>query len=256
MERQSFYFFDIDENILHLPTRIHLLNTMTGEERAMSQENFDGIKSYLGVPGRWEDWAAPPAKAYREFADGKDRNGEEYLLRDVRRALEGSEWQGPSWDLFKYAVLKRRPLAIITARQHSKETIKQAIKILVEEGHIPEVPDYLAIYGVSNDEVKAELGAHLTTAGLKRAAIRQCVEAGLNMYGRDLPHSFGMSDDDLKNFDLITSAMLECKMDYPDKRFFVISTNRRRHLKMEIFSPHKDAEKLREAEKDYTRKGT
>ena len=37
-ERQSFYFFDIDENILHLPTRVHLLNTMTGEERPMRQQ--------------------------------------------------------------------------------------------------------------------------------------------------------------------------------------------------------------------------
>jgi hypothetical protein len=251
VERQSFYFFDIDENILHLPTRIHLLNTMTGEERAMRQHEYEEIRGYLGMPGSWEDWADPPARAFREFADGTDRNGEEYLLRDLRRALDSASWKGPSWDIFKYAVLKRRPLAIITARQHSAETIRKALRMLVDAGHIPEEPDYLQIFAVSNDETRDKLGPHLTTAGLKRAAIRQCVETGLERYGRNLPHSFGMSDDDLKNIDLITSAMLECKLDYPDKRFFVISTNRRRHLKMEIFSPHKDEEKLREAEDDY-----
>lgn len=251
MHRQSFYFFDIDENILHLPTRIHLLNTVTGEERAMRQHEYEDIKSYLGVPGLWEDWADPPAKAYREFADGQDRHGEEYFLRDIRRALDTANWRGPSWSIFKYAVLKRRPVAIITARQHSRETIMAGIRLLVEAGHIPEAPDYLAIQPVSNPKVREELGAHMTTAGLKRIAIRKCVEMGLEKYGRELPHSFGMSDDDLKNVDLITSAMLECKIDYPEKRFFVISTNRRRHVKMEIFAPHKDAEKLREAEDDY-----
>lgn len=250
-ERQSFYFFDIDENILHLPTRVHLLNTMTGEERPMRQHEYEEIKAYLGAPGLWEDWADPPARAYREFADGQDRNGEEYLLRDVRRALDTANWRGPSWKIFKYAVLKRRPIAIITARQHSRETIKAGIKLLVDAGHLPEEPDYLAIYPVSNPYVREELGTHLTTAALKREAIHQCVAIGLERYGRQLPHSFGMSDDDLKNVDLITSAMLQSKLDYPEKRFFVISTNRRRHVKMEILPPHKDEEKLREAEDDY-----
>ena len=251
MERRSFYFFDIDENILHLPTRIHLLNTMTGEEKAMTQRDYEDIKAYLGQPGQWEDWADPPHRAYREFSDGKDRHGEEYLLRDVRRGLETDSWKGPSWPIFKYAVLKKRPVAIITGRQHSAEVIKAGIRLLVDAGHIPEEPDYLAIYGVSNPDTRKQLGEHLTTAGLKRKAIHACVEAGLEKYGRDLPHSFGMSDDDLKNVDLISSAMLESKMEHPDKRFFVISTNRRRHLKMEIFSPHKDEEKLREAEANY-----
>ena len=60
-----------------------------------------------------------------------------------------------------------------------------------------------------------------------------------------------MSDDDPKNVDLITSAMLECKIDHPEKRFFVISTNRRRHVKLEVLSPHKEESKLRAAEEDY-----
>lgn len=252
MPRQSFYFFDIDENMLHLPTRSHLLNTMTGEEKSMTQAEFDGIRGYLGVAGDWEDWAAPPERAFREFADGKDRNGEEYLLRDIRRALEaGDDWMGPSWEIFKYAVLRRRPIAIITARQHSEAVIKQGISLLKDAGKIPEDPNYLAIFGVSNTAVRKELGEHLTTAGLKRAAIRRCVEMGLEKYGRDEAHSFGMSDDDPKNVDLITSAMLECKLDYPDKRFFVISTNRRRHVKLEVLSPHKEESKLRAAVEDY-----
>ncbi|WP_421792388.1 hypothetical protein [Hyphobacterium sp.] len=250
-ERTSFYFFDIDENILHLPTKVHLLNTVTGEEKTMSQREFEGIRAYLGVAGDWEDWAAPPERAFREFADGKDRNGEEYLLRDIRRALEGGDWKGPSWDIFRYAVLKKRPIAVVTARQHSRSTIKAGINLLKEAGEIPESPNYVSIFGVSNPEVREELGPHLTTAGLKRKAIRQCVERGLDAYGRDLQHSFGMSDDDPKNVDLITSAMLECKIDYPDMRFFVISTNRRQHVKLEVFPPHKDESKLRAAEGDY-----
>jgi hypothetical protein len=252
MPRQSFYFFDIDENMLHLPTRVHLLNTMTGEEKTMTQAEFDGIRGYLGVAGDWEDWAAPPERAFREFADGKDRHGDEYLLRDIRRGMKaGDDWKGPSWEIFKYAVLRRRPIAIITARQHSEAVIKQGITLLKESGHIPEEPNYLAVFGVSNPDVREALGAHMTTAGLKRAAIRRCVELGLENYGREEAHSFGMSDDDPKNVDLITSAMLECKIDHPEKRFFVISTNRRRHVKLEVLSPHKEESKLRAAEEDY-----
>ncbi|MCW5723351.1 MAG: hypothetical protein KIS81_00165 [Maricaulaceae bacterium] len=253
MNRQSFYFFDIDENMLHLPTKVHLLNTLTGEEQTMTQRKFEDIRAYLGMPGEWEDWTAQPERAFREFADGKDRNGEEYLWRDIGRALEAGDdgWKGPSWDIFRYAVLRRRPIAIITARQHSEATIKSGVRMLAEAGHIPEEPDYLAVFGVSNPAVKAALGAHLTTAGLKRAAIRRCVELGLQRFGRDLPHSFGMSDDDPKNVDLIISAMLECKLDYPDKRFFVISTNRRRHVKLEVFPPQKEEAKLKAAVEDY-----
>jgi len=44
-----------------------------------------------------------------------------------------------------------------------------------------------------------------------------------------------MSDDDPNNVTLAISAMRDCKVKYPDKRFFVINTNREEFVKLEIF---------------------
>jgi predicted enzyme related to lactoylglutathione lyase len=44
-----------------------------------------------------------------------------------------------------------------------------------------------------------------------------------------------MSDDDPANVVLAISAMRDCKLKYPDKRFFVINTNGKEFVKLEIF---------------------
>ena len=64
---------------------------------------------------------------------------------------------------------------------------------------------------------------------------RIAVDLAVERYGADHPHRFGMSDDDPQNVVLAISAMRDCKLRHPDKRFFVINTNRDEFVKLEIF---------------------
>jgi len=71
---------------------------------------------------------------------------------------------------------------------------------------------------------------------MKKLAIKSAVDTALADYGRDLKHRFGMSDDDPANIVLVISAMRDCKISYPDKRFFAINTNHAEFVKLEVFT--------------------
>jgi hypothetical protein len=68
----------------------------------------------------------------------------QYFVDDVQKALESApeNWQAPSWPLLVYACQKQRPVAIVTARGHSPETLKAGVRVLVEKGKIPQEPNY------------------------------------------------------------------------------------------------------------------
>jgi predicted enzyme related to lactoylglutathione lyase len=75
----------------------------------------------------------------------------------------------------------------------------------------------------------------MTIPSAKKIAIENGVDVALQKYGPAPPHRFGMSDDDPANVVLAISAMRDCKVKYPDKRFFVINTNGKEFVKLEIF---------------------
>ena len=128
-------------------------------------------------------------------------------------------------------------MSIITARGHESETIKHGIEILVKDGYLPKIPNYLGIYPVSNPNMRKKLGdsdLQASIAELKRSAIRQSVEMALQKYGYSPHHRFGMSDDDEHNIELITEEMRALKKKYPKISFFVIQTYKNGFKKREI----------------------
>jgi hypothetical protein len=74
----------------------------------------------------------------------------------------------------------------------------------------------------------------LSTASLKKAAIKAAVQDAFECYGENPHHRFGMSDDDPSNVALIRDAMVELKELHPENAFFVISTHDRHLVKEEI----------------------
>lgn len=254
----TFYFFDFDDNTMFLETRVGLRHRQTGDEVLVSTHAFAQIRQFLGRPGEWEQHELYDG-SYRFFRD-KDaaeraRDPDEYFVQDIRQAIENQDemlWQAPSWNMFVHACKEQRPLSIITARGHSDATIKAGVRALVEAGLIEREPNYLAIHAVSNPESRQRILDAITdpqergavmeqadpTSALKRHAIHQTVELALDRYGKDMPHRFGMSDDDPGNIDLIVRAMAECKEKYPDKRFFAINTHTGRHVKLEVYPIH------------------
>jgi hypothetical protein len=235
----SFYFFDIDDNLLFLPTSLYLWNAERRIEQAVSSGEFAAIQNDLGRRGKWQAWAISE-NTFRDFRDstGVAAEGQPFI-RDLLAAITGQKpWRGPSWPLLVHAAEQQRPIAMVSARGHEPTTIEAGLRTLVERKLLKAVPPILGIYTVTNSNVRAQLGVSdpaMTVPSIKKLAIKDAVRKALAQYGEAPPHRFGMSDDDPNNVVLAISAMRDCKLKYPDKRFFVINTNHDEYVKLEIF---------------------
>lgn len=235
----SFYFFDVDDNLLILSTKLYLWNAETKSEQAISSGQFADIQGALGRPGPWQAWAAR-AETFRDFNDQPGlAPDQQSFVRDIVSAVQGSApWQGPSWPLLVHAAKMQRPIAVVSARGHAPKTIELGLEKLRSLGELAAVPPILGIYTVTNPDVLKTLGVTdpaMTIPSVKKIAIENGVDLALQKYGSAPPHRFGMSDDDPANVVLAISAMRDCKLKYPDKRFFVINTNGKEFVKLEIF---------------------
>lgn len=238
-QSKSFYFFDIDDNLLFLPTKIYLWNADRQVEKIVTSGEYAAVQSALGREGVWQSWAVSK-DTFRDFRDDPNApTGDQSFIKDLEAALAtGTAWQGPSWPLLVHAADKGRDIAMVTARGHAPATIEAGLHLLVARGLLSSVPPILGIYTVTNPDVRALVGASdpdMTVPSVKKRAIRHAVGVALDRHGHAPPHRFGMSDDDPNNVVLAISAMRDCKLDYPDKRFFVVNTNHEEYVKLEIF---------------------
>jgi catechol 2,3-dioxygenase-like lactoylglutathione lyase family enzyme len=235
----SFYFFDVDDNLLFLPTKLYLWNAETQVELPISSRDFAAVQNELGRPGKWQAWSAR-AETFRDFRDqpGVPAAGQAFVT-DLKAAVaHDMGWRGPSWPLLVHAAKFGRPIAVVTARGHEPQTIEAGLRELVALQLLAALPPILGVYAVTNTGVRSALGVtdpNMTVPSVKKMAIRDAVEKALQRYGTQPPHRFGMSDDDPNNVTLAISAMRDCKLKYPDKRFFVINTNQQEFVKLEIF---------------------
>jgi hypothetical protein len=123
-----FYMFDWDDNLRYMPTKIYLIGVDeygNEDEVEMSTEDFAEHRGDIKVRD-FEyngytiiDYAPDP---FRDF-----KSGIEKFLEDV----EMSE-KAPAWDKFVKAINNGYYLAIITARGHNPEIIKEAIRHLID----------------------------------------------------------------------------------------------------------------------------
>ena len=143
----KYYIFDWDDNILHMPTKIHLeRRTADGKwvPHSVSTALFSVIRNdteNYRPPGEG-GWEA----AFRDFRDIAVDN-ENVFLRDTRTAIDrvvsGEQKAGPSFDKFRKTLIEGRLFAIVTARGHSPEIIRKGVEYF--------------IYKVLNDDEKAEM---------------------------------------------------------------------------------------------------
>jgi catechol 2,3-dioxygenase-like lactoylglutathione lyase family enzyme len=235
----SFYFFDVDDNLVFLSTKLYLWNAETQTEQAISSGEFAAIQSELGRPGPWQAWAVR-SQTFRDF---NDQSGiapdQQTFVRDILSAAHGSApWQGPSWPLIVHAAKMQRPIALVSARGHTPVTMQAGLQALVDLGLLAALPPILGIFTVTNPDVLTSLGITdpaTTVPSAKKIALKRAVALALERYGATPQHRFGMSDDDPANVVLAISAMRDCKLEHPDKRFFVINTNGKEFVKLEIF---------------------
>ncbi len=128
----KYYIFDWDDNILHMPTRIHLEHRDDdGQWRQVevSTSTFALVRSDVEHyrPPREGGWAA----AFRNF---EDRPGANTFIEDTIAALEKvahGENPGPSYNALRKTLREGRLFAIVTARGHSPETIEKAVRVFI-----------------------------------------------------------------------------------------------------------------------------
>lgn len=244
---KSFYFFDFDDNVAYLATPIVIFHKDTGNEIHLSSGEFAQHGHDIGKRGPYADFYVDLDDDTGSFRNFRDRDIPSHskgqlkqaFIEDIETAIQKKDftWKAPSWDCFYHATYNLRPLSVITARGHRSETIKEGISLLVKDGHLPHDPNFLSIYPVSNPQTRAVLGDEKLSASvpeLKKGAIRKSVEEAIGRYGHNPYHRFGMSDDDPKNVELITSEMQSLKSCYPEMSFFVIQTFKDSFEKREI----------------------
>ena len=116
----KYYAFDWDDNIVHMPTKIIVLDD-NGEEVGMSTDDFAEHRHHIGK----EDFNYKGHKIVG-FAKDPFRNfrteGDKDFIVDAMRAKTG-----PAFDDFREAINNGSIFSIITARGHNPNTLKQAV---------------------------------------------------------------------------------------------------------------------------------
>ena len=252
---RSFYFFDFDDNVAFLSTPAIIFHRDTGAELKLSSGEFAQVHRNVGKDGPYSDYKIDLCDrngTFRCFRDQdiswlRKRLGKRQMfVQDLANALgfPDVQWKGPSWSCFYHATLNQRPVSVITARGHHPNTIREGIQLFVDRGFLPNEPNYLSIYPVTNPLIREELGdikLDLSVAALKKSAIRASVEKAIETYGSSPFHRFGMSDDDPHNVELIVEEMKVLKAKYPEMSFFVIETQQGRFVKWEVYQDRTEA---------------
>jgi hypothetical protein len=119
-----YYAFDWDDNILMMPTVIHMEHLVNGEwvPEDVSTEKFSKVRNE-------KDWR-PAENAYSEFRDIGPR-GQNAFMEDMLIALKNKNY-GPSWDKFIQCLTSGSIFAIITARGHEPDTIRDAVEYIIK----------------------------------------------------------------------------------------------------------------------------
>lgn len=270
IEKLRYYCLDWDDNILHMPTIIHMdkLNENMWQPIDVSPSEFAIIRNNSSYRVRENN----PSKAYEEFRDYGPR-GFNAFLEDVKHAIQNNKF-GPSWGKFIKCLKEGSLFAIITARGHEYETIKEGVKYIIDNCLSIEEQDYMhnkclnfsklfnddikyvknsdrfsnsllikkyldscRFYGVGNPysiSFKKEFGdIKLDIEEAKKMVLDNFIKI-CDDYGKkaNLNVSLGFSDDDKKNVEHV-------------KKFFEFKSTIIEHMKLNVFDTSNKGESIR-----------
>ena len=132
----KYYIFDWDDNVLCMPTRIHM-------ERLNSKGQWVphvcSTATYSVIRADTEHYRFPQGRrelAFVEFQDTRTPLGGGTFLDDLDRALDaiavGRRTPPPSFATFRKTLVEGRLFAIVTARGHASETLCQGVERFIE----------------------------------------------------------------------------------------------------------------------------
>ena len=132
----KYYIFDWDDNILTMPTRIHLERKQPDGSWlpfSVSTAVFTVVRNdhanYRPPHGNWEE-------AYVEFQDRTNTPNESKFLTDTRAALQkvktGAAAPCPSFEKLRETLREGRLFAIVTARGHDPRSLRLAVQMFID----------------------------------------------------------------------------------------------------------------------------
>jgi len=250
----KYYAFDVDDNLLFLPTKIHMEHLIDGVwlQEDVSTEKFSKIRND-------ENWRTTK-NSYLEFKDFGSR-GNNAFLEDLKIAINNG-YYGPSWKIFIDSLVKGSIFAIITARGHEPESIRKGIEYIIynvltqnerdemvanlisfkylfnQKFDIKKnisfkkiISDYLDncdFVGVSSDSFAKKYNIiDVSNPELgKKIALNDFIDK-IEKYGKeiDVHAKIGFSDDDIKNVNYVKKYFNEITNNYDNISFSVIDTS-------------------------------
>lgn len=187
----KYYAFDWDDNIVHMPTKIILLDD-NGEEVGMSTEDFADYRSVIGKENFNYDGKEIVGYSEDPFRNFRTKGDKQFLI-DTMTAKKG-----PAFNDFKEAINNGSIFAIITARGHNPNTIKQAVYnyIINNWG------------GIDNKELLKNLRKYRSFTGEEEMSDNELIKSYLDM-NKFYPVSFFSKNAEQSPEDLKVMAMNE-----------------------------------------------
>ena len=209
----KYYAFDWDDNIVHMPTKI-LVKDESGNEVGMSTDDFAEFRHQIGKePFNYK------GNTIVGYSDSPFRNfrtdGDKDFLVDAMRAKKG-----PAFDDFREAINNGSIFAIITARGHNPNTIKEAIYNYIIEG----------FNGIDKDELIKNLKKYRSFVGEDEMSDEELVKSYLEL-NKYHPVSFG-DDQGAVNPEEAKVEAMEAFVNYIKAMAAVL--NKRAFLKKDI----------------------
>ena len=128
ISKLSYYAFDWDDNILHMPTRIQMDRLSEGVwcPISVSPSEFSLLRTNKEYRIRENN----PMKAFMEFKDFGPR-GNNSFIEDTMYAINKKNF-APSWSKFLKCLVEGSIFALITARGHEYDTLKKGVKYIID----------------------------------------------------------------------------------------------------------------------------
>lgn len=133
VEYLLYYGFDWDDNILYMPTVIHMEKKVGDEWIAVDVST----KEFAEIRADKENWRIinnSTEEAFCEFRDQTTyglKRGEDAFIEDVKVAVSQRRF-GPSWSDFIESLTNGTIFAIITARGHESPAMRKGVEWIID----------------------------------------------------------------------------------------------------------------------------
>lgn len=244
----NYYSFDIDDNIFHMPTVIHM-DRKVNDKWVPTDVSTSEFAEVRNDRENWRLTNNDPGEAFSEFRDTGKR-GNKAFIEDMIKAISTNQL-GPSWRAFVKCLTEGSIFSLITARGNEPSTYRNAVEYIIDnvlsddekflmysnclkhayifgnedtydripKGQLSKTPliikylDNCDFYGVSSTTFQKEFGetSPSNPEKAKELALDKFIDK-CNEFGKKVGAksvSIGFSDDDPKNVDHVKKYFKE-----------------------------------------------